>query len=92
MSAVQALQYNIPLAKVELLDSRSIQAVNAYSKTALAEKPTLFLEFQGSESAIAEQREMFADIAEEKGSIRYSENLSSQADGLSVTDIPVSQK
>ena len=69
-SAVQALQYNIPLAKVELLDSRSIQAVNDYSKTGLEEKPTLFLEFQGSESAVAEQREMFSEIAEENGSVR----------------------
>ena len=72
MSAVQALQCNIPLAKVELLDSRSIQAVNDYSKTPLEEKPTLFLEFQGSESAITEQRTMFFDIAEENRSIRCS--------------------
>ncbi|CBY32764.1 unnamed protein product [Oikopleura dioica] len=68
-----ALQYNIPLAKVELLDSRSIQAVNDYSKTALEEKPTLFLEFQGSESAITEQRTMFFDIAEENRSISWKQ-------------------
>ena len=52
LTATTALQYNIKMAKVELLDVNSIKAVNDYSKTGLAELPTLFCEFQGSETAV----------------------------------------
>ena len=45
-------KYNIPLAKVELLDTNSIRAVNNYSKTEIKEIPTLFCEFHGTESAV----------------------------------------
>ena len=45
-------QYNIPLAKVELLDSQSIKAVNSYSNTNMEEIPTLFCEFHGTETAV----------------------------------------
>ena len=51
-TATTALQYNIPLAKVELLDSNSIRAVNNYSKMTMEEIPTLFCEFHGTETAV----------------------------------------
>lgn len=41
---------HIPVSRCELLDATSVSVFNAYNKTrpAMEEKPTLFLEFQGS--------------------------------------------
>ena len=50
-----------------MLDAVQIRACNAYSKLTLAEKPTLFVEFHGSESSTREQSEMFNEIISEFG-------------------------
>ena len=48
-----------------------IRAVNAYAKLALEEKPTLFLEFHGSEASARDQVETFKAIAEAEGALRF---------------------
>jgi D-lactate dehydrogenase (cytochrome) len=45
----------------------AVAICNAYSKLDLPEQPTLFLEFHGSEAAVKEQSERFAEIAAEFG-------------------------
>ena len=45
----------------------AIRATNNYSKLNLAEAPTLFLEFHGSEAGVKEQTERFGEIAAEFG-------------------------
>ncbi len=66
-AAILTIQSGIPVARIELLDELQIRAVNAYSKLVLPEKPTLFLEFHGSDAAVKEQSERFAEIAAEFG-------------------------
>ncbi len=66
-AVILTVQSGIPVARIELLDELQVRAVNAYSKLTLAEKPTLFLEFHGSEAAVKEQSERFAEIATEFG-------------------------
>ena len=66
-ATIMAIQYGLPVSRIELLDAVTVGAVNAYSKTDLPEKPLLLLEFVGSETAVAEQAEVFADIAAEFG-------------------------
>ena len=39
-STIEALQYNVPIARVELLDNNSIIACNDYSSTGLGIRPT----------------------------------------------------
>ena len=66
-AVMMTIQYGIPVARIELLDTLSVRAVNAYSKLTLPEAPLLLLEFHGSENSVAEQAELFGGIAEEFG-------------------------
>jgi len=66
-ASIQTIQYGLPIARIEMLDAVQIRACNAYSKLSLAEKPTLFVEFHGSESSTREQSEMFNEIIQEFG-------------------------
>ncbi|MCP4821387.1 MAG: FAD-binding protein [Shimia sp.] len=66
-AVMATIQYGIPVARIELLDSLAVKAANAYSKLDLPEQHLLLLEFHGSESGVAEQSEMFGHIAEEFG-------------------------
>ena len=60
---IESIQLGVPLARAEMLDSLTIKAVNAHSYTTLAEKPTLFLEFAGSQAQIEEQAAVVREIA-----------------------------
>jgi len=71
-AATTVLQTAIPVARIELLDEVQIRACNAYSKLDLAEQPTLFLEFHGSEQSVAEQAELTAEICAEFNSGAFS--------------------
>ncbi|MDM0110033.1 FAD-linked oxidase C-terminal domain-containing protein [Variovorax sp. J22R24] len=60
---IESIQLGVPLARAEMLDALTIKAVNAHSRTTLAEKPTLFLEFAGSQAQIDEQAAVVREIA-----------------------------
>ncbi len=66
-AVIATVQMGLPVARIELLDELQVKACNAYSDLGLAETPTLFLEFHGSDAGVAEQSEMFGAIAEEWG-------------------------
>ncbi|MBI3436258.1 MAG: FAD-binding protein [Proteobacteria bacterium] len=66
-TAVAAIQSGLPLARVELLDELQVRACNIYSKLNLAETPTLFVEFHGSQAAVEEQITLFESIARDHG-------------------------
>ena len=66
-AVIATIQSGIPMARIELLDETQVRACNLYSKLTLAETPTLFLEFHGTEGAVAEQTRRFGEIAAEFG-------------------------
>jgi len=66
------IQYGLPVARIELLDTMVVKAVNSYSKLDLPETPLLLLEFHGSEASVAEQAETFGMLAQEEGGTGYA--------------------
>ncbi len=66
-TTILTIQSGIPVARIELLDPLAIRAANNYSKMTLPEKPTLFVEFHGSEDSVRHQSESFGEIAREFG-------------------------
>jgi len=66
-ATILTIQSGIPVARIELLDSLSVRAVNLHSKLDLPETPMLFLEFHGTEAGVKEQSERFGEIAAELG-------------------------
>lgn len=66
-AVIMTIQMGIPVARIELLDDVQIKACNAYSNLSYPEKPTLFLEFHGTEDTVRIQSEQFAEIASECG-------------------------
>ena len=66
-AVIMTIQMGIPVARIELLDALQMKACNAYSKLDYPESPALFLEFHGTEAGVAEQAELFAEIAADCG-------------------------
>ena len=76
-SVIETLQWSIPVARVEYLDSTSIDACRSYSKVDLPHSPTLFIEFNGSTNEELNTRaEAVREIALSNGgsNFEYSSN------------------
>jgi D-lactate dehydrogenase (cytochrome) len=70
-AVIHSIQLGLGVARMELLDPLQIHAVNVHSKLSLEEKPTLFLEFHGSEVGARDQVAMFEQIARDENALRF---------------------
>lgn len=66
-AVIGALQYGLPFARIELLDTTTVQAVNRYSGQDLPEAPLLLAEFHGSPVMVEELSRRFGEIARDYG-------------------------
>ncbi len=67
-AAVAMIHSGMRIGRVELVDARTVEAVNAYKGTSYAASPTLFLEFAGSEASVKEDVEKARAISGSEGS------------------------
>ena len=70
-TAIQTIQFGIPIARIELLDAAQMKALNDFSGTRYSEKVALFLEFHGSNASAKEQAETVGDICAEFGGSEF---------------------
>ena len=66
-AVIATIQMGVPVARIELVNALQMRAMKQYSGIDYAEVPCLFLEFHGSDAGVAEQSEMFGEIAAEYG-------------------------
>jgi D-lactate dehydrogenase (cytochrome) len=66
-TVIETIQLGVPIARAEFVDALAIRAINRHSNLTLAESPTLFLEFHGTDASVKEQAERVQEIASEHG-------------------------
>lgn len=66
-AVITTIQMGVPMARIELLDTASAKAVNAYENMDLPATPHLLLEFHGSDTSVAEDAATLGDIAADFG-------------------------
>jgi len=71
-TVIQAIQYGIPIARMELMDALAMSAINKYSKLDYSESTHLFMEFHGSNASVLEQAEQVQEIAKDLGGKQFT--------------------
>ena len=71
-AVIATIQWGIPMARIELLDDVQMDAINKYADLDYPIKPTLFLEFHGSDAGVKEQAERMAEVCGEFGGDNFS--------------------
>ena len=66
-ATIQTIQIGLPVARIELVNTLQMKAMIAYSGLAYPESPCLFVEFHGTDASVAEQAELFGEIAADCG-------------------------
>ncbi|XP_022652789.1 probable D-lactate dehydrogenase, mitochondrial isoform X2 [Varroa destructor] len=70
-AVVGILQNAVPIARIEFMDELTVKACNAYSRTSLADKSTLLLEFDGSETGVREQIDTAKSVCDDNGGTEF---------------------
>ena len=66
-TTIETIQMGVPIARVELIDAKTVQMVNKHSKLDLTPAPMLLMEFHGSPAGVREQAELVQQIASALG-------------------------
>jgi D-lactate dehydrogenase (cytochrome) len=66
-AVILTIQSGIPVARIELVDELTAEALETYGRIGIPAMTHLFVEFHGTEAGVAEQSERFGEIAAEFG-------------------------
>ncbi len=66
-TVVATIQAGVPVARIELLDAKQLDAVNKYAKLDYVVAPTLFFEFHGTARGVQEQVAQVKEFAADNG-------------------------
>ena len=70
-AAVAMIRSGMQIGRVELVDARTVEAVNVYKGTDYAVAPTLFLEFSGSEASVEHDVDAARDVSTSEGCVSF---------------------
>ncbi len=70
-TVIETIQIGAQVARIELLDGLTIRGFNGHFGYDMPEKPTLFLEFHGSEAGVKESAETVGELAREHGGMEF---------------------
>jgi D-lactate dehydrogenase (cytochrome) len=70
-TVIETIQMGVPISRVEFVDALAIHAINVHSKMSMTEGPTLFFEFQGSQTSIDEQIATVQELADANGALGF---------------------
>jgi FAD/FMN-containing dehydrogenase len=62
-TVIETIQIGVPIARVEFVDALAVRSINRHSNLTLAEAPTLFFEFHGTDAGVKEQAELVQALA-----------------------------
>lgn len=65
------IQAGLPVARCELVDNKSIRAVNAHANTSYPEEHTIFLEFHGNPQGVHADAELARELAETHNALSF---------------------
>lgn len=72
-AVIEVIQFGIGVARIELLDSDAVMAVNKYSQVNLPEKELLLLEFHGSPESVALDVSAVREVLERHGGENFEQ-------------------
>lgn len=78
-TVVDIMSSGIQVARIELIDERSIKQVNLYNGTNYPEQPTLFMEFHGNENGLGHDVSLAESQAKDRGCQQFLFETDSKA-------------
>jgi D-lactate dehydrogenase (cytochrome) len=66
-SVIETIQMALPMARIEFVDTATVQAFNAYADRNIPTMPHLLFELHGSEDSVKQDAETFGAICRENG-------------------------
>lgn len=70
-TVIQTIQMGVPVARIEILDDKMMEAINRAAGLDYQIAPTLFFEFHGSDSSAREQAEIVGGLADDNGGLGF---------------------
>ncbi|MFY9319258.1 FAD-binding oxidoreductase [Lentibacter algarum] len=68
---IDTIQMDLSMARIEIVDTATVQTFNTMAGATMPETPHLMLEFHGTENSVQDMAETFGDIAADHGGMGF---------------------